>query len=281
MGKKRGYAPDELQRAIDMVAESRKEKEAKGESQRATREERKAADSLLQRRLFAGVLSGIALCSVGYATLQMGWVRFGHPGALQDALASPETAQVLHLEAQKLRSVPADVGALINLKALYLDGNSLDTLPPEIARLTHLETLTLSYNKLSSLPADLKVLSLLRKLSLKANSLSSLPHFLTELTALEELDISENRVTSLPDDLGRLSKLRVLRVSGNAISQLPNSVSKLRSLQELDLSSNPITALPAPESFPKLKRLNLKGTQVDDQTVAAYQKMHPKVRLLR
>ncbi len=281
MGKKRGYAPEELQRAIDLVAENRKDKPVTPADLRASRIERKAADKLVQRRLFAVILAGLAACSVGFAAIRMGWVRFGHPAALEAALASPDSTLVLRLEAQKLNNVPLEIVGLTKLSSLYLDGNQLDSLSPEIARLTELQVLSVSYNKLASLSSSFEALNQLRKISLKANRFQTLPTFITGLKRLEELDISDNALTSLPHDIGKLSNLRVLRVEGNAIVELPESLSQLSELEELYINGNPISALPSPSSFPKLKSLNVKGTKVNDQTAEAFKKKHPKVRLLR
>ena len=57
---------------------------------------------------------------------------------------------------------------------LDLSGEGLTVLPPEIGKLTNLQTLNLSHNKLSSLPAEFGHLHL-TKLTLDDNPLESLP----------------------------------------------------------------------------------------------------------
>ena len=61
----------------------------------------------------------------------------------------------LYLSNNKLSSLPAEIGKLVNLQYLDLHNNQLSSLPAEIGKLTNLQILYLNNNKLSSLPIEI------------------------------------------------------------------------------------------------------------------------------
>lgn len=282
MGKKRGYKlgdnPGELQKAIDQIVEVQKGKEKRETDLEA---ERQASRSANPKRLLAAVLVGVMAISMIYAGLQMGWIRWGQPSALSEALQDPAKATTLKLDGQRLGQVPQEIGTLSKLEVLVLDSNGLQEVPPDLGRLTELQTLSLNYNKLSDLPTQLGSLSRLRQLGLKANRFQGVPKAIDSLTELRELDLSNNGMVELPEEIGKLRKLEILRLRGNSITKLPSGLANLHELKELDLAQNPVSALPSPNNFPKLRRLSVRQTKVDDASIASYQKTIPKVSLLR
>jgi internalin A len=102
---------------------------------------------------------------------------------------------------------------------LDLSGRGLTSLPPEIGRLTNLQTLNLSGNGLTSLPPEIGRLTNLRTLYLDGNGLTSLPPEIVQLTNLRTLYLSGNRLTSLPATLAPLLRSGlVLRLLGNPLA---------------------------------------------------------------
>lgn len=61
------------------------------------------------------------------------------------------------------------------LKALYISDNKLVKLPPEIGRLTELETLVVRDNKITTLPEEIGKLTKLKALYAQGNKLVFLP----------------------------------------------------------------------------------------------------------
>jgi Leucine-rich repeat (LRR) protein len=87
---------------------------------------------------------------------------------------------VLNVEANQLSgAIPAELGKLPALEALYLSNNRLSgAIPDELGQLPALETLHLSYNQLSgAIPVGLGQLGALGSLHLCDNQLSGLQAF--------------------------------------------------------------------------------------------------------
>ncbi|KAI8903305.1 hypothetical protein EDD86DRAFT_215073 [Gorgonomyces haynaldii] len=105
-------------------------------------------------------------------------------------------------------------------------------IPPEIAKLSELEGLSMAGNAIKgSIPSELGSLSKLVTLRLGNNQLSgSIPSSLSRLSALQTLSLEANQLTgSVPQELGQLNNLGSIRLDGNAITgELPQQWSQLQ-----------------------------------------------------
>ena len=81
---------------------------------------------------------------------------------------------------------------MTSLTRLYLRGNQLTTVPPEIGKLASLIQLELNNNQLTALPPDIGKLIGLIVLDLHDNKLARLPKTLQKLTQLKYLDLRDN-----------------------------------------------------------------------------------------
>lgn len=79
--------------------------------------------------------------------------------------AREEKATALDLSQLGLRTIPREIGHLVDLQKLDIGANTLTRLPSELGRLRKLRTLYACGNALSELPADFGALTLLRTLS--------------------------------------------------------------------------------------------------------------------
>merc|ERR1719483_1513892 len=91
-----------------------------------------------------------------------------------------------------------------DLLHLDLSNNELDALPPQLRRLSNLQTLILSNNPLSHfqirpLPAliELKTLHLRNT----QRTLANIPSNLESLVNLTDVDLSQNQLTKVPDGI--------------------------------------------------------------------------------
>ncbi|XP_006457329.1 hypothetical protein AGABI2DRAFT_79322 [Agaricus bisporus var. bisporus H97] len=95
-----------------------------------------------------------------------------------------------------IKNLPSSSGlfSFTFLVTLYLNHNALSSIPPEIAKLRHLELLDLSGNNLTSLPPELGM-----------------------LTQLKELYVFDNHLSTLPPEVGSLHHLQTFGVEGNPL----------------------------------------------------------------
>ena len=110
-----------------------------------------------------------------------------------DALHQHSSLRVLDLSANALVSLPNDFGDCFSqLTEMHLDNNRLSSLPLSLSAITGLRVLALSKNRLSSLPVSLSRLQQLQTLDLASNKFSSLPGFLAKLP-LTSLRVKGNK----------------------------------------------------------------------------------------
>jgi small GTP-binding protein len=157
--------------------------------------------------------------------------------------AARKKKKILNLSWRGIKSLPAKIGELSNLRELELSHNQLTSLPAEIGQLTNLTKLILTQNQLSSLPAEIEKLANLTNLLLDGNHLSSLPAEIGKLSNLEILYLDGNHLSSLPAEIGKLSNLEILYLGGNKLSSLQAEIGHLTHLTELALGHNQLTSL--------------------------------------
>lgn len=138
-----------------------------------------------------------------------------------------------------------NIGALTELKDLWLGGNQLSTLPDEIYELHSLNHLGLGENKLISLSNDISKLKNLNKLWIAENKLKVIPSGLFSLAELRKLDLRNNNFTYIPEDIKQLSNLLHIDVSNNSIEAIPKSIGHLSKLTYLNASNNALHEIPA------------------------------------
>lgn len=134
--------------------------------------------------------------------------------------------------------LPANIGALTNLKMLLLNGCSLSELPAEIAQCVQLRILDVSNNDLRQMPEALTTIKSLVVLRIGQNKLTALPEALGGLTNLTELRLQANQLTALPASLGNLKKLETLYLHENQMETLSLPLAQLTQLQECTLQNN-------------------------------------------
>ncbi|KAL9275108.1 putative inactive leucine-rich repeat receptor-like protein, partial [Drosera capensis] len=134
----------------------------------------------------------------------------------------------------------ARLGNLRDLSSNYLYGS----IPPQIGRMVGLKTLALDGNFFSdSMPDWLESLSNLTTLSLANNQLKGrVPSSIGGMRSLVSLSLSNNEISRQLPDLSGLSSLTLLDLTSNKLDsfdgEIPKGYSQPSQLQNLDMSSN-------------------------------------------
>jgi internalin A len=177
-----------------------------------------------------------------------------------------------------------------NWTELDLSGQGLTALPPEIGKLTQLETLILGKwadnergpegvrgqelsveglvplvfgNGFNELPLELLNLKRLRKLDLSGIHLDAIPSWIANLPHLETLIAVRADLHQIPDTLAQCPALQTLDLGGNQISVIPDALGQCPALQTLNLNSNQISVIPdALGQCPALQTLYLNSNQI-------------------
>lgn len=161
----------------------------------------------------------------------------------------------IYLESRGIRTIPPEIFKMTDLQSLSLQGNQIDHIGPEIAA-SPLISLQIYSNNLSSLPNELSMTQI-KYLDLSMNRLTSFPDDFRFPATLLTLQLNSNQLTSLSNSLENCSSLEFLNLWGNQFSDLPDSLRKLEKLKSLSLVKNRFTEFP-PVIF-KLNNLNELG----------------------
>ncbi|MHA2501834.1 MAG: leucine-rich repeat domain-containing protein [Candidatus Kariarchaeaceae archaeon] len=148
-----------------------------------------------------------------------------------------------------IEEVPLAVCELINLRYFWMKENSklrgaLLRIPREIGNLVNLVDLQLNGHEIEKIPATISKLQKLKTLNLGINSIKSLPKKLTKLRELTRLELYYNPITELPDNIGDLESLEYLDISDTKITLIPESIAKIRNLQDFDAIGCELNGLP-------------------------------------
>ena len=157
-----------------------------------------------------------------------------------------QTLNVLSMRACSLQTLPPEIGRLSGLTDFTAPENQLKHIPAEIGQLRNLQTLMLYKNELTELPPALFTLQKLIWLDLYYNKLEVIPETLGKLNALEILYLAHNGLEALPQSIGQLTRLREFYAYDNNLAGLPASMTKLQKLKVLHLYQNQFYDFPAP-----------------------------------
>ncbi|KAM3196906.1 hypothetical protein ACQJBY_072541 [Aegilops geniculata] len=140
-----------------------------------------------------------------------------------------------------------DICGLLSVRHLFgLEGTGISEIPPEIARLQHLETLQVSFTLITGLPCEIGDLRQLKTLVVSHNAkLEKLPREIGGLQHLETLDLSySNEIKELPCEIVNLQNLKNLDLHDTKLKELPREIGNLQNLENLNLHHTKLKELP-------------------------------------
>ena len=173
--------------------------------------------------------------------------------------------KILDLSFCEVSAIPEEIGKLVSLKILRLDGcKKIEKLPLGINGLKQLSVLSIRLcNSLKKIPDQLGKCTSLHSLHVPHCALKYLPASLGKLQSLIKLDLSFCRLlVCLPQSIGSLHKLQHLCLAGcQNLEELPNTIGGLTELRSLFISGCvALTALPdALSSMAMLTILDVQG----------------------
>ena len=133
----------------------------------------------------------------------------------------------LNLANTQLMTIPDGITNLINLKHLYLQGNSLKVIPREIGNLINLVELHFHRNVIQTIPIEIGNLINLKELYLHSNEIQIIPKEIGKLINLKNLVASFNDIKVIPKEIGNLVNLETLYLRNNKIKEVPKELGNL------------------------------------------------------
>uniref|UniRef100_A0A8C4NNL8 Zgc:77287 n=1 Tax=Eptatretus burgeri TaxID=7764 RepID=A0A8C4NNL8_EPTBU len=151
----------------------------------------------------------------------------------------PSSLKNLQISNCLLAQVDNRITGLALLRQLDLSCNRLRHLPASLGALPHLATLVVSDNQLETFPSELcrSLGPSLRLLDLSRNQLRLLPPQLFQMHKLCQLNLDDNELVELPIGLQNLPALRIFSADNNHLRWLPPGFQHLR-LDSISLFGN-------------------------------------------
>ncbi|KAL3895102.1 MAG: hypothetical protein SGCHY_004898 [Lobulomycetales sp.] len=173
----------------------------------------------------------------------------------------PKTLMELDLYDNRLSHVPAMISKQTGLTKLDLSFNKIKTIDPEIiGALCNLKELYLVANKVSIIQG-LDTLVNLQCLELGANRIREI-HGLDALQNLESLWLGKNKITSLQNL--PLPNLKILSIQSNRITSLdPDALAGMPNLEELYISHNGLLKIEGLDRVPRLRIVDVGNNRLE------------------
>lgn len=129
--------------------------------------------------------------------------------------------EVLNLENNDFRELPAEIGRYKKLKKINIKGNRyLESLPDQFCELESLEELNIMDCRIKQLPEKFGQLKNLRKFFADGlGGLQDLPDSFNQLSNLEEFYCKNGDFKKIPEDMSALTAFKILKISYNTFYQ--------------------------------------------------------------
>ncbi|XP_016646913.1 PREDICTED: LOW QUALITY PROTEIN: probable LRR receptor-like serine/threonine-protein kinase At1g34110 [Prunus mume] len=189
----------------------------------------------------------------------------------------PSLVESFHMSACGLYHIPGGIANMTNLKFLYLDLNSISSIPKWLYRLSHLQSLILSFNFFhGEISSSLGNLTSIVNLDISWNYLNGSVSEIFESFSrcssgqIESLSLSSNNLSGhLTDKLDHFEKLRLLFLDNNSISgPLPPSFGNLSCLEVLRIDDNNLTEIF--ESFSRCSSVQIESLSLSSNDLSGH-----------
>jgi Leucine-rich repeat (LRR) protein len=140
-----------------------------------------------------------------------------------DTFGEADKLEVLNLSNNSMKAMCNSLCRMTHLRRIMVQKNRLHSLPAEIGNLLELEYLNVSDNELKLFPPSLVQCVSLREIHCQGNQIIRLPDLLGTLPALEKIDASANRLKVIPPSLGYSKLWREYAFQDNPLEDPPMS----------------------------------------------------------
>ncbi len=168
-----------------------------------------------------------------------------------DVFGLADTLEILDLGRGSLESLPADLGRLRRLRAIFCSGHRFTRLPPSLGDCAALSQIGCRGTGLVEVPGE-ALPPRLRWLTLTDNAVETLPRALGERPDLQKLMLAGNRLTCLPATLEGAPNLELIRLAANRLEALPSWLADLPRLAWAAWAGNPGERRLAPHGRPAI-----------------------------
>jgi len=150
----------------------------------------------------------------------------GKKEKLKQRLEEAKETNSLDLSEFGFSEIPPEVFKLTGLESLRISKNKIKSIPQKIARLKNLKIFDGSKTLITSLPADFFHLTKLTKVIMDESSLEYLPSEISNLEQLNTLTFEKTLIKSLPPEISKLKKLKHIGALNNKIINVPEEILK-------------------------------------------------------
>ena len=166
-----------------------------------------------------------------------GWLIYdktkSHNSTISNTSSSGQTisqsnnSDVLNYSSKGLTSVGPDIYNQTTATTLILSNNSIKSLPSQMGKMIDLQVFKVDHNILDgSLIGEIRLMPL-TTLDVSYNNMTGMPAEIGQLNKLITLNYSYNKITGLPNELANLkNNLKTFNLTGNPLSQA--TISKLK-----------------------------------------------------
>lgn len=155
-----------------------------------------------------------------------------------------DTLEILDLSGNSLTSLPDDLARLRRLRIIFCSDNPFTELPEVLGRCPSLTMVGFKACRIEKVPAPALPVHL-RWLILTDNRIEQLPAEIGRCADMQKLMLSGNRLRALPPELANCSKLELLRIASNLLPELPQWLLAMPRLSWLACAGNPFNEAPA------------------------------------
>lgn len=183
------------------------------------------------------------------------YLNLGSNGKLRDlpkSIGNLRCLQMLNVSPNGLNRLRDELANCHQLVSIVGNAGTIKSLPKEMGGLINLKYVNLVANRINELPKSIGELSSIEDLSLGSNDIRILPNSFSNLTTLKSFSVEYNRFKEFPIQVLGLNNLNNLWLHNNAFKEIPVELAKMKNIKRVLLDHQIITD----ENISQLEAIN-------------------------